>query len=210
MRERSTSIVVLDAMGVLYEADDDVELLLVPFILEHLGRADHTEIVRYYIEASLGSVTSAEFWSLVGMSGTSDSEYLSRHRLAHGVRELLQQLRAREIRTACLSNDVSEWSLWLRTHFGLDEWIKDWFISGDLKERKPAPGIYRALIERTGANPRDILFFDDREANLDAAAKLGISTVLVAPESRAGSGRHRRIRSLHEAAAVVDQFEQRA
>ena len=48
-------MLILDAMGVLYEAGDDVAELLVPFVGRH-GRADLSAeaIDRDYVEASLG------------------------------------------------------------------------------------------------------------------------------------------------------------
>ncbi|WP_418219785.1 HAD-IA family hydrolase [Bradyrhizobium icense] len=71
--------------------------------------------------------------------------------------------------TCCLSNDVSEWSVKLRDRHGLNRWISHWFISGDLKSRKPNPEIYRALCAQLGISADRILFADDRVGNLEAA-----------------------------------------
>ena len=58
-------IVVLDAMGVIYQVGDDVADLLYPFIIEKGGAADLAQISRFYIEASLGKITAADFWEAV-------------------------------------------------------------------------------------------------------------------------------------------------
>ena len=75
----------------------------------------------------------------------------------------------------CLSNDVSEWSKKLRDKFDLTEYIKKWFISGDLKCRKPSPQIYRKVLENLNVtDPSGILFIDDNIDNTIAADKAGI------------------------------------
>lgn len=43
---------------------------------------------------------------------------------------------------------------------------------------KPEPGIFEAAIARSGLAPSDITFVDDRRANIDAAAALGIRVIL--------------------------------
>jgi putative hydrolase of the HAD superfamily len=43
--------------------------------------------------------------------------------------------------------------------------------------RKPESGIYRLAIEITQINPEECCFIDDRELNLECAAKLGMRTI---------------------------------
>ena len=147
-------MVILDAMGVLYEAGDDVAELLVPFVGKH-GRAGlSTEAIdRAYVEASLGRMNTAAFWRRMGVDPSLEDAYLARHRLIEGTLEALAQLRQRHGRLACLSNDVSSWSLKLRQRFGLESWIDHWFISGDLGLRKPSAEIYRLAADRLGVRP---------------------------------------------------------
>ena len=45
-------VLVVDAMGVLYESADDVAELLVPFVNENGGESDPGAIERQYLEAS--------------------------------------------------------------------------------------------------------------------------------------------------------------
>ena len=77
-----------------------------------------------------------------------------------------------------MSNDVSEWSIKLRKKFQLDQYIERWFISGDLKIRKPSSGIYDVLIREANVKPTQMLFVDDREKNIVKANEFGIQTVL--------------------------------
>jgi putative hydrolase of the HAD superfamily len=43
---------------------------------------------------------------------------------------------------------------------------------------KPDAAIYRAVLERLGATPADVIFLDDRQDNVASAAELGIRSVL--------------------------------
>lgn len=55
--------------------------------------------------------------------------------------------------------------------------FEDVLVSGVVGLKKPDPRIYRMLLERHGLSPQEVLFIDDQERNILAAAKLGMSTV---------------------------------
>jgi putative hydrolase of the HAD superfamily len=192
-------MVILAAMGVLYEAGDDVAELLVPFVGKH-GRSDLSAeaIDRDYVEASLGRMGPEAFWRRMGVDPCLEDSYLAGHRLIEGTLEALAALKQRHGRLACLSNDLSSWSLKLRQRFGLERWIDHWFISGDLSLRKPSPEIYRLAAERLGVRPQDIVFVDDRPRNLDAAKAVGFDTVLLDIRGNLPEHPHRRIRRLKD------------
>jgi putative hydrolase of the HAD superfamily len=188
---------ILDAMGVLYEAGDDVAELLVPFVGRH-GRAGLSAeaVDRDYVEASLGRMGTDAFWRRMGVDPSLEDTYLAGHRLIEGTLEALAELKRRHGRLACLSNDVSSWSLKLRQRFGLENWIDHWFISGDLGLRKPSAEIYRLTADRLGVRPQEVVFVDDRPRNLDAAKAVGFSTVLLDIRGDLPEHPHRRIRQL--------------
>jgi putative hydrolase of the HAD superfamily len=57
------------------------------------------------------------------------------------------------------------------------------FFSCRLRLSKPDPAIYRAVLDHLAAMPEDVVFFDDRRDNVDAAARLGIRAhVFTSPE----------------------------
>lgn len=58
------------------------------------------------------------------------------------------------------------------------------FLSYELGEEKPAPAVFRAVAEKLGVPPGDILFLDDAEENCAGARRCGLQSLL-AP---AGSG----------------------
>ena len=197
--EMSGDILILDAMGVLYQAGDDVAELLVPFVHEH-GRPGLTAeaIEQAYLDASLGEIGATEFWHRMGVDPALEDDYLAGHRLIDGTRETLPLLKARFRRVACLSNDVVDWSMKLRRRFGLESWIDPWFISGDFGMRKHSPEIYRRVLGLLRAEAGDIVFVDDRPMNLAVAKALGIRTVLLGIRGDMPEHPHRRIGRLAE------------
>jgi putative hydrolase of the HAD superfamily len=52
------------------------------------------------------------------------------------------------------------------------------FFSCDLRAVKPEPAAYQAVLHALGARPQNVVFFDDRVANVAAAADLGIDARL--------------------------------
>ena len=54
-------------MGVIYAEADDGPNLLYPFIVEKGGCRDVGELLKLYHPASLGKITSADFWKFVGL-----------------------------------------------------------------------------------------------------------------------------------------------
>jgi HAD superfamily hydrolase (TIGR01509 family) len=170
--------VVLDAMGVIYSVRDDVRDLLCPFVKEHIHEVNKERLQELYVAASLGKMSSYDFWESVGVSPELEDEYLQRHQLTGGMAQFMEQVNAGGIEAWCLSNDISEWSGKLRTRFGLKKYFKGFIISGDVGYRKPDAAIFQFLLDRIKLNPDEILFVDDNIYNTDAAGELGFQTVL--------------------------------
>lgn len=75
----------------------------------------------------------------------------------------------------------------LESHIG-DTEIRDLVdggvVSFQIHEIKPEPAIYQYLLQKYNLKPEDCLFFDDREDNVEAARKLGISAIVVTGEEQ--------------------------
>jgi HAD superfamily hydrolase (TIGR01509 family) len=195
---RARPVLALDAMGVLYETGDDVGGLLVPFVQRRGSSATVAEIERAYLAASYGQIDAAAFWERLGLDPAVEDEYLAGHRLSAGVRALLEGTGGLFDSLCCLSNDVAAWSAKLRRRHALDAAIPRWFVSGEIGLRKPDPGIYRHMRVHLGGPTSDILFVDDRVANLDVARKLGLHTLLFDPSQTREPGGHPRIARLED------------
>jgi len=194
-------VLVVDAMGVLYESADDVAELLVPFVNENGGESDPGAIERQYLEASLGRISAATFWRNVDVSPTLEDKYLARHRLADDLPIFLQNLPEVVASLWCLSNDVSEWSRKLRTQHGLTDQFSGFVISGDVGIRKPSPGIYQCLLARIGRSASECIFVDDRSRNLEAASVIGFQTVLFDRSFKKKTSEYQVVRSFSDLAS---------
>ena len=168
-------VIVLDAMGVIYRARDDVAELLVPFVEQKGAPATAREVAALYEQASLGHLDADAFWRALGLDPSLEDDYLAGHGLNDGLLPFLESARGSGIDVWCLSNDVSRWSVKLRERFALDEFFVDFVISGDIGHRKPSKQAYRCLLDRTGAVPE--LFVDDRPGNVSMAQSMGIPSV---------------------------------
>jgi len=174
--DEKAALVVFDAMGVLYSVGDDESDLLIPYLWEVGCALGEAQIRQFYREASLGTMTSAEFWRACQVDG-DDATYCLRHALTSGMEDLLADLHVQGVSLACLSNDVSEWSRLLRARFGLEKWIQTWAISGDMRVRKPDPAAFRTLADLSGIPLERMVFFDDMEKNINAALSLGMDAI---------------------------------
>ena len=204
-------LVVLDAMGVIYIAQDDVKELLIPFLRRKGCDISDAEIYNLYKECSLGKFSSIKFWRRLQIqeSGESlDNEYIQGHILSDGLLDFLQKMKAHDIPVACLSNDVMEWSVKLRKLHNLEKYISFWVISGDAGVRKPDTEIYETLVRTTGYSSQNCLFVDDHIENLDNADRLGFDTLLFATDKTQGFlSKHTIVSSFKELASLIPMYQ---
>ncbi|HEX4096373.1 MAG TPA: pyrimidine 5'-nucleotidase [Caulobacteraceae bacterium] len=73
-------------------------------------------------------------------------------------------------------------------HLGLDALFEDVFhIAAADYIPKPRPEAFARMIARHGVEPARAAFFEDSERNLEPAARLGITTILVGPAALAST-----------------------
>lgn len=199
--------IVLDAMGVIFQAGDDVADLLIPFLRSKSCPYTDSEIREQYIKCSLGEFSSEVFWVKMGVkenAGKVEQEYLAGHKLTQGLLDFLVLTKHRGLDISIISNDVSEWSAKLHERFSLKAWITHRCISGDVKKRKPEASIFEAFIEKSGYKPEDCIFIDDRLQNLDAAKRIGFITILYKSDSRAmDNSEHDVVETFSELSEVI-------
>ena len=97
--------------------------------------------------------------------------------------ELVDEIQARGIRTAILTNNVKEWGQWrdlLPLHFF--ESVVD---SCQVGMRKPDPDIYVFVCNQLGLAPKDCLFLDDHPDNIRGALAVGLDALLVSEDFEA-------------------------
>ncbi len=91
---------------------------------------------------------------------------------------LLHRLKAAKVPTFALTNFGAETFEIARRKYPVFELFDKRFVSGRLKVCKPEAGIYAALEEGTGFSGDELVFADDREENIAAAAQRGWQTYL--------------------------------
>jgi putative hydrolase of the HAD superfamily len=173
--------VVFDVMGVILVEGHDVTNLLIPFIERECGYNDKEEVYRRYREASLGLISAKEFWK--GISNNYPEIQWKYLDTCFEVNPQFFQI-ARKLKKkyllAILSNDVSEWSEYLREKYGYNEFFEEIIVSSDFQSRKPEENIYKVLfvqLKKHEIEPQECIFLDDRLKNLKTGKDLGMKTI---------------------------------
>lgn len=136
-----------------------------------------------------GDLSSEEYWSkfAVDANKTLDKGQIQRLRrcdiemwsdLRDDLLTWVDQLRGAGYKTAVLSNLSKEFAAHLRKNC---DWIKrlDFqFFSSEIGQIKPNEGIYKYCLRVLDCSPSEALFVDDRQANVVAARKIGITSFL--------------------------------
>ncbi len=142
---------------------------------------------RYWVNRSLldSGLPTAPYWSGVAGRDVSDKEAAQLDKVDLGgwartnadMLAFVEEQKLAGVRLALLSNaphvqaDAFEQVAWTA---GFDHV----FVSARLGMVKPDRAIFEHVLEELGARPEDVTFVDDRAANIEAAAELGIRCVL--------------------------------
>lgn len=94
----------------------------------------------------------------------------------------IQYFREREMKIYYLSNYSEEMYRQSKERLSFLNHFDGGVFSWKEKCMKPDKDIYEILLSRYEIDPKHALFFDDREENVEAAAKLGIRGVVFRPE----------------------------
>ena len=129
-----------------------------------------------------GEIDEATYWASYGKADiVVDPDRFHQVRRASttwlpGMRQLVADVGAAGCRTVVASN----YPHWLAEHAdGLLAGLVDDIVgSYQLRARKPDPAFYQRLLTRLGARADEVAFVDDRPANLDGAAEVGLVPVL--------------------------------
>lgn len=168
--------------------------------LRALGMADADDFLGEYgqkgpfLALEKGEITPGEFRDELRpmlRAGVSDAEIdAAFNRFLTGIP--LERLRALERLHAThsiymLSNtNAIMWHSRIAEEFRKDGHDRDYYFDGcvtsfEARCYKPDAAIFRETLRKFGLNAPDVVFFDDSQANCDAAARLGFKTVWVAP-----------------------------
>jgi len=93
---------------------------------------------------------------------------------------IMQKLRAQGDRVVILSNtNRLHCEFWPTQYPEVKKAADAIYLSQEMGMRKPEPDIFLKVLQQEGFSADQAVFFDDNQANIDAAAALGINSVLV-------------------------------
>ena len=90
---------------------------------------------------------------------------------------VLSELRSAGVRCLALSNMEPDTFIKRRRRFSFFGLLDGWVISGEEGVAKPDRAIFEILLSRYGLEPAATVFIDDNQANVAAAAKLGVVAI---------------------------------
>ena len=95
-----------------------------------------------------------------------------------GMYELVQDLKNRGVGVYGLTNWPAETFTEARRRFRTIGSIENYVVSSSVRLVKPDPAVYRLLLSKYSLKPEECLFIDDREDNVNAAIRLGMSGIV--------------------------------
>ena len=158
----------------------------IPYTFCHFNASESERLIRQLKEEQLftkagnGEITSNEFLSLLGYEDPQFTmrDYIENHlTLDNGFIDFAERY-YKKYDFVLLSNDVSEWSSYIREYYQLDKYFRYKIVSGDVKCRKPEKKIYELTLEKIKKSPAECLFIDNNVKNLDAAGEMGIQPII--------------------------------
>lgn len=94
-----------------------------------------------------------------------------------GSAEVVHRLRAAGYGVHLGTNQAAHRSAFMRTTLGYDDLFDVSCYSFDLGAAKPEPEFFRRAAARIGADPREIVFVDDKADNVSSARSIGMTGV---------------------------------
>lgn len=165
---------ILDAMGVIFIDGDDFEEVYLPYFRQKHSFDEEKARELYYSQLTLGQISSEQFFSLLGIP--NQNGFIHRLKIDPDFVEFAQKVR-NKYQISILSNDAVEWANSIIHHFGLDELVDNYFVSGEIGFRKPDIRAYTNTFKRLNAKPSDCVVVDDISDNLLSAKGVGSKTI---------------------------------
>jgi len=92
------------------------------------------------------------------------------------VSEIIRALKGKK-RLGLVSNTNSLHFDYIFSKYPVVHSFDRWILSHEVGFKKPAPEIYQKAIEWASVEPENVLFIDDMQKNVDAAASLGLQVI---------------------------------
>ena len=168
---------ILDMYGVIMK-DPTANLLC--FVNTFFPQIQLEDIYPLWKEADTGKIDSLNFLKQIGFEKNikeMEKMYLDTLEIDEDFYTMAQELHG-TYNLVLLSNDLSNWSEYVRNKYDINKYFDLIIISGDVGMRKPDANIFDYLLKKLKQVPDDCYFIDDRRTNLSEAEKFGINPIL--------------------------------
>ena len=193
--------IIFDMYGVILK---DPEGGLMPYINSKFPGLTFDDVYYpHWIDACMGKLSSLDFFKNLGFEGDLrkiEKEYLDTIEIDDSFFEIVPAL-TEYYRLALLSNDLSEWSKYLRDKFKINDYFDVTIISGDVNMIKPDVRIFELMLSQLGQPADSCVYIDDRRKNLSSAKSLGMEAVLFNSRNVFYDGKS--VKNFHELAQML-------
>ena len=181
MKEKQ--VLLFDMYGVILKESKGN---FIPYTFNYFNKTEHERLIKQFKEEQLftkagnGELTSETFLSMLGYDDPQlhMKKYIENYlTLDEGFIPFAEKY-YKDYDFVLLSNDVSEWSLYITEYYQLNKYFKYKIVSGDVKCRKPERKIYEITLERIKKHASECYFIDNSVKNLEVAQEVGISPIL--------------------------------
>ena len=158
----------------------------IPYTYQHFAESEYERITKAFREegifgkAQSGKLSSHDFLAYLGYDDPEGAmkDYLEHYlTLDAGFKSFAEKI-SKGRKLVLLSNDVSEWSEYLTEFHDINKYFYDKIVSGDVGVKKPDSDMFTLAVSHLKCRAEDCVFIDNSVNNLNAAAKLGIKTIL--------------------------------
>lgn len=142
---------------------------------------------RLFNEFQTGKITETEFWKIslkeAGAKTTDPQKAIEITRKYQrekepGMFDLLKKLKHKGYELGVISTSSKEMIDWKIEHFKLRNYFDCIIDSGYSGLNKPDPKIYKLALNKLKTKPKETIFIDDTQKNVEAANNLGINGLL--------------------------------
>lgn len=145
---------ILDMYGVIIK---DPEGGFLPFVNRTFSDLKRDDVYLHWNKADVGELSSLDLFRNLGFEGDLskiEKEYLDTIEINESFYEIAPIL-MKHYHLAFISNDLSEWSKYLRDKFKINDYFDVITVSGDVKTKKPDERIFMLTLDKLGHSASD-------------------------------------------------------
>jgi putative hydrolase of the HAD superfamily len=134
-----------------------------------VGKSDLKIVIKPWLEKWNWSKSVDEFL---------DYWFKAEHNVNFELIETIRELREKKLKCVLATNQEKYRLEYMKKEMDFETTFDKIYSSNLIGFKKPAPPYYRYIINDLNENPSNIIFYDDRQENIESAKSLGINSIL--------------------------------